>query len=199
MDMWMWGWLLLLAGWWLKQRDERRRIAWLGSVLQPYGIEKLMAQLNDGYQRALAETDPQRQQAIWTVLEGPERELAQQVTQVCTVLAQWPEAQRRMSRRPWPLGRLWPHAGTDFAQLMQVHANGLRAAQSREAASDPKRRAHRLLAEMLLLQHSCHWYCRSQAVASARLWARHRTRHEQVLQAVAPETCAAYHAVLKRN
>jgi len=42
------------------------------------------------------------------------------------------------------------------------------------------------------MQHSCHWYCKSKAVASARLMARHKTSHAQVLDAVSPETRKAY-------
>ena len=30
-------------------------------------------------------------------------------------------------------------------------------------------------AELFLMQHTCHWYCRSRAVASARMLARHKT------------------------
>ena len=56
--------------------------------------------------------------------------------------------------------------------------------------------AHMLLAEILLLQHSCHWYCRSYTIASARLLARHQTRHEQALQAVSETTRAAYLALV---
>jgi len=52
--------------------------------------------------------------------------------------------------------------------------------------------AFRISAEMSLMQHTCHWYCKSSPVANARLSARHRTRHEQVLEAVSPETRRAY-------
>ena len=41
----------------------------------------------------------------------------------------------------------------------------------------PKDRAFAILAEMLLMQHTCHWYCRSKAVASARMLARHQTSY----------------------
>ena len=45
------------------------------------------------------------------------------------------------------------------------------------------------------MQHSCHWFCKSKAVASARLVLRHKTSHEQVLAAVAPDTRRAYVAL----
>jgi hypothetical protein len=49
-----------------------------------------------------------------------------------------------------------------------------------------------LLAEILLMQHSCHWYCKSQAVACARLLARHQTSYRKVLDSVDPTTRAHY-------
>jgi uncharacterized RmlC-like cupin family protein len=42
------------------------------------------------------------------------------------------------------------------------------------------------------MQHTCHWYCKSKTVASARLLARHHTSYEQVLAAVSAETRTAY-------
>jgi hypothetical protein len=41
---------------------------------------------------------------------------------------------------------------------------------------------------MLLLQHSCHWFCRSRALASARLLAHHQSSYEQVLESIDPAT-----------
>ena len=38
------------------------------------------------------------------------------------------------------------------------------------------------------MQHTCHWFCNSKTVASARLLARHQTTYEQVLASVTPET-----------
>jgi hypothetical protein len=45
-----------------------------------------------------------------------------------------------------------------------------------------------LTAEIMLLQHTCHWFCRSKAVASGRLLARHKTQYEQVLTSVSAST-----------
>jgi hypothetical protein len=45
---------------------------------------------------------------------------------------------------------------------------------------------------MLLMQHTCHWFCKSKTVASARLMARHKTTHQQVVDAVSPETRREY-------
>jgi hypothetical protein len=53
-----------------------------------------------------------------------------------------------------------------------------------------------LTAELLLLQHSCQWYCRSKATASARMMARHRTPHAQLLASVSAQTRKAYNKLL---
>jgi hypothetical protein len=55
-----------------------------------------------------------------------------------------------------------------------------------------------LSAELFLFQHTCHWYCRSKAVASARMQVRHQTPYAQVLAAVSPATRQAYSALLGR-
>ena len=60
---------------------------------------------------------------------------------------------------------------------------------------DRKRQAYTLTAELYLLQHSCHWFCRSRAVASVRLVALHQTDYAQVLASVSPTTRAAYRKI----
>ena len=65
------------------------------------------------------------------------------------------------------------------------------------AGQQPAReRAFTLSAELFLMQHSCHWFCRSRTIASARLLARHQTPHAQVLASVSPETRNAYAALV---
>ena len=54
------------------------------------------------------------------------------------------------------------------------------------------------MAELLLMQHTCHWFCRSFVVASARLLAQHQTHYQQALAAVSPETRSAYQALVAR-
>jgi hypothetical protein len=54
-----------------------------------------------------------------------------------------------------------------------------------------------MMGEMFLMQHSCHWFCRSKTIASARMLAQHQTRYEQALDAVSPETRQAYLAVVQ--
>ena len=48
------------------------------------------------------------------------------------------------------------------------------------------------------MQHSCHWYCKSLGVASARLVMRHQTPYEKVLDSVSPGTRQAYTALIAR-
>ena len=61
-----------------------------------------------------------------------------------------------------------------------------------EQGGAPKDRAFAILAEMLLMQHTCHWYCRSKAVASARMLASHQTSYEQLVGGVLPQTRQEY-------
>jgi hypothetical protein len=49
-----------------------------------------------------------------------------------------------------------------------------------------------LTAELLLFQHSCHWFCRSKVTANARMMARHKTPHAQLLSSVSAQTREAY-------
>jgi hypothetical protein len=53
------------------------------------------------------------------------------------------------------------------------------------------------MAEMFLMQHSCHWFCKSKTIASARMLTQHQTRYEQALDAVSPETREAYLSVVQ--
>ena len=86
-------------------------------------------------------------------------------------------------------------------KLLAIHAHGLARAAEPVADDAPagatRDRAYTLLAEMLLMQHSCHWFCRSQTIASARMLAQHKTHHAQALQAVSAATREAYLAVLR--
>jgi hypothetical protein len=42
------------------------------------------------------------------------------------------------------------------------------------------------------MQHTCHWFCRSRALASARMMARHQTSYALLLDSVSPSTREAY-------
>jgi hypothetical protein len=60
-----------------------------------------------------------------------------------------------------------------------------------------KERSFRMMGEMFLMQHSCHWFCKSKTIASARMLAQHQTHYEQALDAVSPETRQAYWEVVQ--
>ena len=71
-------------------------------------------------------------------------------------------------------------------------------AGARLLASGTERDAARA-AELFLLQHTCHWFCRTKVVASARMIARHQTSYEQLVAAVLPQTRAEYLALMRRG
>jgi hypothetical protein len=189
--------VLALIVWSMQSRATRVRVHLLALHLQPYDIEKLMQTLSEGYQRALAEDQVQRRLAIWQLLESSQSRLAEQVTRLASDLGQLPADQARMAKLPLrslsePLLRLMPglqkrHA-VDLRALMALHAKSLTRAATPDAAGGPSSRARTFLAEMLLLQHSCHWFCRSRALASARLLAHHQSSYTQVLESVDPTT-----------
>ncbi len=190
--------LLLLAAIafaWAKKKDQSERIALLGAALSRFDIEKLMQSLTDGYLRALGEEDAERQAQVWSYLEVQERTLSEQFAAFAAAFAAQDAAATRVSRLPVAIpyaARWWPAAGFDARQAFAVHARGISAVIENQAGLSPKRRAFTLSAELFLMQHTCHWYCRSKAVASARLLARHTTSYQQVFQSVSPTTRAAY-------
>jgi hypothetical protein len=52
-------------------------------------------------------------------------------------------------------------------------------------------------AELFLMQHTCHWFCKSKTIATARMLARHKTPYEQLVDSVSPQTRSAYLALVK--
>ena len=186
--------LMLLAGvYFLRRHEQRGRIRLLGHLLGRYDIEKRMERLTNGYLRALGEADRQRQAQIWQLMAPDEQALAEEFNHFATEFSRVPEAQARVSRLPLPYAStLLPQASFDLRRALVVHAQGIAQAVNAASTVAPRERAFALLGELLLMQHTCHWFCRSRAVASARLLRRHQTRHEQALAAVSPVTRAAY-------
>ena len=192
--------LLLLGGvaYFFQRRDEHRRITLLASHLGQYQIEKLMETLTEGYMRALGEADPARQHQIWSMLTTTEAALCEQFKRLATEFARLDAELTRSSKLPLSIfysGRLFPDSTFDFRAALSNHARGICLAVNRDSAVDAKDKAFTVLAELYLMQHSCHWFCKSKAVASARLLLRHKTSYEQVLAAVAPDTRRAYVAL----
>ena len=193
----------LIVGFWvLKNREQHQRIALLGGVLSRFEIEKLMQTLMDGYLRALGEATPERQAQVLAYLAAQEDKLTAQLQQFAQAFAQVWADDALISTLPlaFPWAhKIFPAATLDGRALMRLHADALTAALARPTDDAPpqqaKDRAFTITAELMLMQHSCHWFCRSKTVASARLLARHQTRYEQVLAALPPAARARYRSL----
>ena len=179
----------------LRTRDQRKRIVLLGQHLGNYQIEKLMETLTEGYLRALGESDPLRRGQIWQLQGTSENQLVEQFNRFVIDFSKVEEAQARVSRIPVALpyaDRLFPRATFDVRKVFLVHAQGIHDAVKNQRGLGPKDKAFLLSAELFLMQHTCHWFCRSRNVASARILVRHKTPYAQVLASVAPQTRRAY-------
>lgn len=199
MDMFILTMLVAVAAYILKSKDERKRITLLGRHLGQYQIEKLMENLTDGYLRALGEADASRREQIWQLLGNSETKLSDQFSSFVVEFAKVDALQARVSTLALGLPRasqIFPDATFDLRQALAIHAQGISRAIENQQGRPPKARAFTVTAEMLLMQHTCHWFCKSKTVASARLMLRHQTTYEQALAAVAPETRRAYQALL---
>jgi hypothetical protein len=190
---------LVAAGFYiLKSREQRLRIALLGSHLGRYQIERLMESLTSGYLRCLGEDDAERRQQIWHLLDATEEKISAQLDSFAAEMSRLPEPLTRMSRLPVaiPLMNATVPATTfDLREALLIHARGIAGVMRNDANRTPKSKAFTMSAELFLLQHTCHWFCRSKTVASARMLARHQTSYAQLLDAVSPETRSAYGAL----
>jgi hypothetical protein len=191
--------LIILGALALNSKDQGRRIALLARYLGKYQIEKLMENLTQGYMRALGEPDPERREQIWSLLNTAERELAEQFNSFVTEFSRVDEADTRVSTFPLALpyaDRLFPDATFDLRKALNLHAQGITQAARNSHQQTPRDKAFTLSAELFLMQHTCHWFCRSKGTASARMLARHKTTYAQLVASVAPETRQAYAALI---
>ena len=196
MDFFFAAALAAMAFWSLRAKDQGRRIALLGRHLGRYQIEKHMETLTQGYLRALGDDDPQRREQIWVLLRSTEQSLSSQFTRMAAEFAGADPAQARVSKLPFYLPfatRLAP-ATFDMRQALALHAHAI-ARAIQDGSASQRDRAFTISAEVLLMQHTCHWFCRSRAVASARMLARHKTPHRQLVASVSPQTRAEYIAL----
>lgn len=195
MEMLVWV-LLAAAGIQLINKGEQsRRVALLGRHLGHYNVEKLMEHVTEGYIRALDTQDPERRQQIWATLVGAEQELSSQFARFVADFAGVYGEHAQVSRLPVAVPRatkLFPQACFDMRKVLAVHAKGIANVVANAQGLSPRDKAFALTAELYLMQHSCHWFCKSKNVASARLLARHKTSYAQVLDAVTPATRDAY-------
>ncbi|MEJ8854934.1 hypothetical protein WKW79_10170 [Variovorax robiniae] len=184
----------------LKSRDQRQRIALLGSHLGNYEIEKLMEKLTDGYMRCLGEPNAERQAQIWSMLSTTELDLSAQFTRFATGFARVSEADARVSKIPLALplaNTLFPAATFDVRKAFAIHAKGIADAAANTLDQPPKAKAFMMSAELFLMQHTCHWFCKSKIVASARMMARHQTSYQLALESVSPATREAYRHLIE--
>lgn len=196
--------IVTIAVYVLKRNDQRRRTRLLAEHLGRLQIEKLMGSLIEGYLRALGESDPQRRAQVWTLLESTEKSLAEQFQRFANDFARVDVDEVRVSTLPLALPyieRIYPQGSFDMREMVQIHARGIAAIQVFAAQGDEERRqrAFMLCAEIFLMQHSCHWFCKSLTVASVRLLARHQTSYEQVQAAVSPATRDAYRRLIGKR
>lgn len=185
----------------LKGREQRRRIQLLGRYLEQYRIEQLMQRLLEGYLRALGEDDAERRRGIWSMLKSAEDELRDQVRRLANDFANVWGDHALVSTLPVALpyaDKLFPRATFDMRRALEIHARGIDAVVQNAAQRSERDNAYMLTSEVLLLQHTCHWFCRSRALASARLLRAHQTHYAQVMAAVSAETREAYQQMLVR-
>ncbi len=179
----------------VKAREQRRRIYLLGGYLSQYQIEKLMENVTEGYLRALGEDNEERRAQIWSMLGTAEAELNSQFQRFATDFSKVWNGQTQVSTLGFAFpyaDKLLPRQSFDMRHALAIHAEGIAAAAENRRQLSQRDKAFTMSAELFLMQHSCHWFCRSKTIASARMQARHQTSHAQVLAAVSPETREAY-------
>jgi len=192
--------LIAFGAYALKSRDQKQRIALLASHLGNHQIEKLMEKLTEGYLRCLGEDDAERQAQIWSLLDSSEQDLSAQFSRFAAGFSRVDASQARVSKLPLALpfaDQLLPASMFfDVRQAFAIHAQGIADAAANRLQQTPKAKAFTMSAELFLMQHTCHWYCKSKTVASARMMARHRTSYQLALDSVAPGTRNAYRALI---
>ncbi|MDB5939555.1 MAG: hypothetical protein JWP77_1919, partial [Polaromonas sp.] len=164
--------------------------------------EKLMETVTQGYLRALGEADPERRSQIWSLLGTAEATLYEQFNRFAREFARTDGAETRVGRLPVCipyLERLLPKLSFDMRDALQIHAAGIERVARNEAGKPPRDKAYTLSAELFLMQHTCHWFCKSRTVASARMLARHKTSYEQLVASVSPATRVVYCELVGRG
>jgi hypothetical protein len=179
----------------LNRFAQAQHITLLSTELGKFQIEKLMETTADGYLRALGEGDLSRRTQIWNMLGQAESALCAQIQAFTLAFSKCDEASTRLSTLPVavPFATRWlTFATADMRALVALHAHGIATVAQNNAGLSQKDRAFMLTAELLLFQHSCHWFCRSKVTANVRMVARHKTPHKQLLASVSQATRTAY-------
>jgi hypothetical protein len=189
--------LLATGTYMLNAKEQRKRIALLGSHLANYQIEKLMEALTEGY---LGESTDERRNQIWSLLSTTESQLTEQFSRFAAEFAKVSEADARVSRLSMAIPfaeKLFPALTFDMRKALTIHARGIAHVVQNTGHLAPRDRAYMMTAELFLMQHTCHWFCKSRAIATARMLARHQTPHEQLVASVSAETRNAYLTLIK--
>jgi hypothetical protein len=193
--------LAVLAAWLaLRSRYQRTHIALLGRHLAGLQLERHMETLTQGYIRAIHEEAETRQSQVLETFAQAERAVSAQVRSLADAMQKEDTQATGMGTFPICVPyveRFLPAATRDFRELLRIHAAGLRHVVDNEDHWDVKERAYHLSAELYLLQHSCHWFCKSRIVADARLVRRHQVTHRKVLDSVSTVTRSAYQRWLR--
>jgi len=198
MDLLLLTTLIAIGAYILKSKDQRRRIVLLGSHLGQYQIEKLMENLTQGYLRGLGEVDAQRRDQVWALLATSEQSLSEQFNRFAAEFAKVDPSQTLVSRLPIAIpmaDKLFSGMTFDVRKAFEIHARGIANLTANGLQQSAKARAFTMSAELFLMQHTCHWFCRSKTVASARMMARHQTSYALLLASVSPDTRKAYRAL----
>lgn len=191
--------LLLIAalvGWHLlRQRYQREHITLLGKHLNNLQLERHMETLTQGYARAINEDSESRQLQVLDTFTQTEQAVAAQAQTLADAMQAESREAASLVALPFCVPyaeRFLPTLTRDFRELLRIHAAGFRRVVDNPYNLSPKDRAFHLSAELYLFQHSCHWFCKSRAVADARLVVRHQVNHQKVLESVSDETRSAY-------
>lgn len=176
-------------------RYQRTHIALLGQHLSSLQLERHMETLTQGYTRAIHEDTDSRQRQVLETFDQTERSVAAQALSLAKAMQQESAQATSMGTTRFCVPYIefvLPGLTRDFRKLLHIHATGLRHVVDNEAQWDMKTRAYHLSAELYLFQHSCHWFCKSRAIADARLVLRHQVTHQKVLDSVCDTTRSAY-------
>lgn len=185
--------------WFFNIREQHKRIRLLAGILGQFQVEKMMETVADGYLRAMGESKPERSAQVWNMLGQAEITLCTQVQDFARAFDAVDAQSARFSTLPLGLPfavQLFAGATADLRALLHVHARGIEALVRNPEGLSQKDKAFMLTAELLLLQHSCQWFCRSKPTASARMMARHHTPHAQLLASVSAQTRSAYNKLV---
>lgn len=180
-------------------KQQRQRIALLSEQLRPFQIEKSIETITQGYLRAMGETEEERRRQILELMQDNEQQLVNQFGRFTAAFQKVSEEDARVSRLPIGIpfaNQLLASQTFDMRKALQIHSQGFENVIRNDAQRSPRDRAYMMTAEILLMQHTCHWFCKSKSVASARMLARNQTPHEQLVASVSPETRSAYLAMI---